>query len=365
MEKIINEMLSTHDLQELRVKESAVEDECLQASVSAGDTQQFNSEADKEDTKKTVPRKLTRGMNYALSVLLGMGYSFGRIRINRDIDQKQVKKKITSILTCNGTISPFLVVPAIVCLKAGLELEDSDGNSITEETPDLDFILIVIDGQHRMEALRQLNKKLRKEGKAEYEGYVYLPLINDYDVPTLLREANSATTPWDGMDWLTQLLATAQEKGIFTEKLEWVKEKAKSGSDSAAWSWVNGGKTNSKTTCIKASTNTQKLEELADVTSFEEDKRLYEAAAKSFVGNSAKVLGWKVLPEWVHKQLDSLIKKDMKRSEAISLLCEFLEKIDSNDVQEIVGMKRTATQSKDNRILIKLENMFTAYEKDL
>ena len=55
----------------------------------------------------------------------------------------------------------------------------------------------------------------------------------------------------------------------------------------------------------------------------------------------------------------------MKRSEAISLLCEFLEKIDSNDVQEIVGMKRTATQSKDNRILIKLENMFTAYEKDL
>lgn len=57
-----------------------------------------------------------------------------------------------------------------------------------------------------------MNKKLKKEGKTEYEGYVYLPLISEYDVPTLLREANSATNPWDGMDWVTQLLATAKEK---------------------------------------------------------------------------------------------------------------------------------------------------------
>lgn len=267
--------------------------------------QQPNSTA----SPKEAPIKLTRGMIFTLSTLLGMRYSFGRIKINRDIDAKQVKKKIASILACKGIISPFLVVPAAVCLKAGLELEESDGNPITEDTPDLDLILIVIDGQHRMEALKQLNKKLRKEGKTEYEGYVYLPLIDDYNVPTVLREANSATNPWDGMDWVTQLLATAKEKGISTEKLEWVKEKAKTGSDSAAWSWVNGGKTNSKTVCIKASTDDQKLEELADTTSFEEDKKLYESAAKSFEGNSAKVLGWKVLPEWIYKQLDSLIKK--------------------------------------------------------
>ena len=158
--------------------------------------QQPNSTA----SPKEAPIKLTRGMIFTLSTLLGMRYSFGRIKINRDIDAKQVKKKIASILACKGIISPFLVVPAAVCLKAGLELEESDGNPITEDTPDLDLILIVIDGQHRMEALKQLNKKLRKEGKTEYEGYVYLPLIDDYNVPTVLREANSATNPWDGMD---------------------------------------------------------------------------------------------------------------------------------------------------------------------
>lgn len=359
MEKsLIDEAVSTLDLQGSNMKESAVEDKDLQAGASAGDAQQPNSEENKDEVPEAVPMKLTWGMICTISGLLETGYTFGRIKINRDIDAKQVKKKIVSILACKGIISPFLVVPAIVCLKAGLELEDENGNPITEDTPNLDLILIVIDGQHRMEALRQLNKKLKKEGKTEYEGYVYLPLISEYDVPTLLREANSATNPWDGMDWVTQLLATAKEKGISTEKLEWVKEKAKTGSDSAAWAWVNGGKTNSKTVCIKASTNDQKLEELADTTSFKEDKRLYEAAAKSFEGNSAKVLGWKVLPEWIYKQLDSLIKRDMKRSEAMNLLVAFLEGIGATNAQEISQMKKSASQSKDNMIIAKLNELF-------
>ena len=362
MEKsLIDEAVSTLDLQGSNMKESAVEDKDLQAGASAGDAQQPNSEENKDEVPEAVPMKLTWGMICTISGLLETGYTFGRIKINRDIDAKQVKKKIASILACKGIISPFLVVPAIVCLKAGLELEDENGNPITEDTPNLDLILIVIDGQHRMEALRQLNKKLKKEGKTEYEGYVYLPLISEYDVPTLLREANSATNPWDGMDWVTQLLATAKEKGISTEKLEWVKEKAKTGSDSAAWSWVNGGKTNSKTVCIKASTNDQKLEELADTTSFEEDKKLYEAAAKSFEGNSAKVLGWKVLPEWIYKQLDSLIKRDMKRSEAMNLLVAFLGGIGATNAQEISQMKKSANQSKDNMIITKLNELFADF----
>ncbi len=33
-------------------------------------------------------------MIFTLSTLLGMRYSFGRIKINRDIDAKQVKKKL-------------------------------------------------------------------------------------------------------------------------------------------------------------------------------------------------------------------------------------------------------------------------------
>ena len=48
MEKsLIDEAVSTLDLQGSNVKESTVEDKDLQASVSAGDTKQLNSEANK------------------------------------------------------------------------------------------------------------------------------------------------------------------------------------------------------------------------------------------------------------------------------------------------------------------------------
>lgn len=323
----------------------------------------MKTNVDFQNEEKTF--KLEKGKIFAISVLLRMNFAFGRIVINRDVDKRQVSKKIASILKCRGIITPFLVVPASVCIESDIKIEDDNGNHITKKTSNLDRILIIIDGQHRKTALEELNAKRRKKNEPEYEGYCYLPLIDDYDVVTLLREANIATSPWGGIDWLTQLLSLAKDKDISTDKLEWVKDKAKDGSDSAAWSWVNGGKSNSKTTCIKASQDEERLKELADTTSFEDDRKLYEAAGKVFTGNSAKVLGWKVLPEWVFRKLDCLVKKDFKRSEAVKVLERFLENIGKDDVQKIAETKKTQTQSKDNQIIIRLEKLFTDYEKNL
>ena len=316
-----------------------------------------------ENLEQEQPLRLEPKTLMAISELIRQGYSFGRIKFNREIDSRQVKKKMRSIEICKGTISPVLVVPALDCLKAGLELVDCNDKPITEDTPGIEFILIIIDGQHRMKALKDLNSRMRKEGNLEYEGYCYLPLIKHYDVVTLLREANIATVPWDGMDWLTQLLANASNDGFPIEKLEWVKEKAKNGSDAATWAWVNNGKVYTKSFCIKASKDSKKLETLADTTSFNEDKKLYDAASKSFTQNAAKVLGWKVLPIWLYGKLDELVKKDMVRSKAIALLAEFIEGIGSSDVQEISTMKKTIDHSKDYRISNKLDELFAEFKK--
>ena len=64
-----------------------------------------------------------------------------------------------------------------------------------------------------MEALRQLNKKLKKEGKTEYEGYVYLPLISEYDVPHVVERGQFSNEPLGryGLGDTTPF-ATAKEK---------------------------------------------------------------------------------------------------------------------------------------------------------
>ncbi len=309
------------------------------------------------DSKHDV--QLNKCTIYPISFLIEKGYSFGRIKINRDVDEKQVKKKKASIQTCKGIITPFLVVPANACSAIGLELEDFQGRPIK----DYKLVLIILDGQHRFTALMELNTKLVKEGYPKYEGYVHLPLI-DSDIPTLLRESNSATCPWDGMDWLTQSLVEAKKIGLSTMKLEWVKNKSNTGSDTAAWAWINDGRAKTKQECIKASVDEDKLRELAEESSFEVDKRLYEAAESSFFGKAKKEMGRKCLPQWVHKKLDSLIKKgDINRTQAAERLIQFLKGIGNEKALEIALLKKTSVQTKDQLMVAKLDGLYHEFEK--
>ena len=52
------------------------------------------SEQETQEENEKQSKKLEKGTIVALSVLLGMKYVFGRIKINRDIDSAQVRKKI-------------------------------------------------------------------------------------------------------------------------------------------------------------------------------------------------------------------------------------------------------------------------------
>ena len=69
-----------------------------------------------------------------------------------------------------------------------------------------------------------------------------------------------------------------------------------------------------------------------------------------------------VLPEWIHKKLDSLVKRDIVRSKAIAQLVKFLEGMESKDVQEISEMKKSLDQSKDNKIIAKLDELFANFK---
>lgn len=383
--KIINETVSTHDLQGTSGKESAVEDKDLQASaLSASDIQQQpNSEADKgtpvqvngndttspnkgetgmetdkENTdeptrnpqvygeakdgqakkiKSKEKNRLTIGDIVALSFLINRGYSFGKLKINRARNQAALKKKIASIKSY-GVISPCLVVTARDCLEADLEIIWFDGKTITWDTPNLDRILIVIDGEHRHVAVQQINSSL-KSGEEKKECYYYLPIVNTVPILELLRQSNVVTRPWGGSDFLTSLIMS-NEEAAKNEMLLWVQSKLEKLGDTATWEWVKLNKLGvpSRTKLIKAAGTDEKAEttykEISDSSKFERGKSIYDAFARTF---AESILGCKFFPEWVIGKLDEL--DYMSDPEAAKKIIEFASRLTRSDADKVEKIK--------------------------
>ena len=309
-------------------------------------------------TKVDKPKsfKLKRKQMYTLSILLGLGYKIGMLGINRKVNKNALAKKIQSINAAKGLISPILVVTAQDCIKLGLEVYVNTV-LVTTETPDLDKILVVIDGQHRLKAVNEINKKRTKDGEKLCEAYVYLPLNEGVDIRTLLRETNVATHPWKGGDWLVNILMNADGK-IDMSMLSWVHTISPDCGDTSAWLWgtLNPSRVYTKAKLIEAAKNKEVLEVIANTLYFQEGKELYENAKKKFSVSLTKL---KVFPRWFIDKKDDLIQKDLKMSEIMKKFKEFIDMINSDEVENIKGLKKDDNSSKDAKIKKALDRLWT------
>lgn len=311
------------------------------------------SEVKKTDKPKVIAlTKLDRNKIFALTVLLGAKYKFCRLAINRVINENVVKKKKASIRAAKGIISPSLIVYAKDCLDAGLEVNDWEGNAITYDTPNLEYYIVIIDGQHRHQAIMELNA-LIKDGN-QYENYYYLPLIDEGDIVAMLRESNVATQPWRGTDYLTALLMTREDANI--EMLLFVKKRQEDSSETAAWLWATLDKSRvyKKTKINKAATDDKTFEEIAKDDDFEDGEALYNAMCKTF--NTAFV-GLKPCPLWVIGKLKEL-GKDMSQKNAVQNLKDFFAKVGRKEAEAIEELKSKDGETKDSRITKALEDLY-------
>jgi hypothetical protein len=319
-----------------------------------------DSEASNDGTQTKVDKpksfKLKRKQIYALSILLGQNFQIGLLGINRKVNKNALAKKIQSIKDSDGLISPVLVVTAEECLKLGLEVYVG-GVLVTSATPDLDKILVVIDGQHRLKAVNEINKKRAKDGEKLCEAYVYLPLNEGVDIRTLLRETNVATHPWKGGDWLVNILMNADGK-IDMSMLNWVHSISPDCGDTSAWLWgtLNPSRVYTKAKLIEAAKNKEVLEVIANTLYFQEGKELYENAKKKFSVSLTKL---KVFPKWFIDKKDDLIQKDLKMSEIMKKFKEFIDMINSDEVENIKGLKKDDNSSKDAKIKKALDRLWT------
>lgn len=323
-----------------------------------GDAVSESDEVEEEVESPQGKNLLSNFKIYSMTKLKALGFKYGKLKINRSIKDRALAAKKKSIEITNGLISPCLVVSARQCKKEGLGFcSFDDDKEFDEKVENIDKILIIVDGQHRFEAIKKLNEK--KAPERGYECYFYLPLNQNAKTIPILRESNVATAPWKGGDYLTNLLLTAP-RGIDMTMLIWVKERFKDCGDTASWLWatLDNGRIYTKSQMVKASSKPELLEKMADMNNFENGKKLYEAAQNKLGDNLVKL---KVVPQTF---IDISKKLQAKRGmdEVTGILVDFIKQISDDSVAAIQGYKRDDKASKDVKIEKKLNELWSEFE---
>ncbi len=307
---------------------------------------------------------LKKGQLYSNSQLVAKKIIFGRVNINRDVIEKEVKKKIKSIVEANGVITPFLIVPAKICLENGLDICDYEGNVITNDTPNLEQIHIILDGQHRHEAVL----RLKKEGK-NFEAYYMLPL-NDCQLITLLKEANTAVNPWNGIDWLTMGIETAKNHNIDTKRMVWYKDLANTTdiSNSAASIYASGNPLSivSKAQIQKAineAGKSNKLSELANVTGLDRNKTFFNTVNSKL---TSKIAGLKIVPKTLYTLINNFVAENKGTIEEAHVhVTAFINSLTDEQTKAITGAKKQVDKTKDMVLEALIYQYYSEYQTSL
>ena len=293
-----------------------------------------------ETTKGTsvVPGGLDSHRIYTMKELLDKGYKKAGLRNNREVKVKVVKKKMLSIKRSDGVISPILVVTAKACLEQGLEVVDENGKKLTLEDPDIDSYLVIIDGQHRDEAVERLNRDL-KPGSPIYNLPVIFPQIPDPDVLTMLGESNISTRPWKGSDYLVALVNSPNVPGVekeATETLELVREYTTNGcSEVAAWAYATGTykRQPTATRLYKAQSDAETRNKLTEGSN-KYGREIHDALKGA--GFNSRMIGSKEVSKYLIEKMHDLVadgKTTLK--EAADTITKFIKSLTQSEVTAI------------------------------
>ena len=353
--------------EELANEQVPVESPAENTIQAESDPTESAAHAEDGTTEPKAAVKLNKLHIYSTSGLEAMDVRLARIVDNRELDEKAVQKKMASIKKVKGIISPSQLVPARKCLEQGHEVKLLDGTNVSEDTEDLDSIYVIVDGQHRDEAVRRI--KANPKEAVTFENYYYLPLIDHYIVSDLLRETNVATYPWKDRQYLNNLLMVKSESPINLDLLKEIQAHPKATTKAAIhYLTLETGKTIYSRDIVAAMVDDTKLEEISkvDATRFEAGKKLFNAAEDA-LGVPA---GTTPFSDWSIEQINSNPTETVVNM--AGKLADFFKWLKKNGLADayksIKGKKASEDQasvSKDAAIRQQLSTDFNLYIKSL
>lgn len=302
---------------------------------------------------------------YEISELINSGYKIGRLKNNRELDEKVVAAKMKS-LKAKGQLQTAIMIPAQRAKDEKLQIVDFLSGKYVLDEEILNY-LVLPEGNHRYKAhLNLLEENLKNEGNEKYEKYkgkfyVMQPLTDTLSIAEMMAEMNICTKVWKGTDFIRGAVMSHPEK--VTEVLRYMVElEQKKFSLPAISIYVTDSEKVNKS-MLQKFMNGVVAETLQDTEQHlelvERSKKVLEAA-KGF----GSLLGTRSFADWIKAKLAS--SKNLTGEQVTNRLVEFFKSLPKEKVTEICSLKGVRGKTtKEDLINKELDDQFNYYLHDL
>lgn len=292
-----------------------------------------------------------------LTTLLNSGKKVARLKGNRELDPKIVKKKKES-LKLFGLLSPAIVIDGSKAIEEDLKIIDFEtGEDISEE--DADQYIVLVEGNHRYKAhleLLEANAKLEEEQKYKKEFFVIYVLNEGMSIMNMLAEINICTNKWTTRDKVKGAIMTNTDCPKLLEEIN--KLTGQGYSLNAASLWLTFTKSIT-TTVINAAMQGKYLDPLKNEAGLERGLKILEVAKAAFGDKLCK--NRTALSGWVVSKYDSTLDGD--KAEFTDNMIKFMRSIDSSDVEYLQKVKgKIGEGSKEDLINKKLNELWDSFK---
>lgn len=291
-----------------------------------------------------------------ISDLLNSGKKVARLRGNRELDPKIVKKKKESLKQF-GLLSPAIIIDGNKSIEEDLEIIDFETDEdISKE--DAGQYIVLVEGNHRYKAhleLLEANVKLEEEQKYKKEFFVVYPLGDNMSIMEMLAEINICTNNWDTKD---KVKSIAIKEDCPKLLLEINKLTNKGYSLNAASLWLTFS-TKINTSVIHVAMQGKYLDPLKNEVGLERGLKILEVAKAKFGEKLCK--SRTTLSGWIVNKYDNMLDKE--KATFTDDMIQFISSIDSDNVtylQKVKGEK--GGSSKEELINKKLNELWDSFK---
>lgn len=335
----------------------------------AGELSSDDLEFCKKETKRLVDLLSPKQLAWVISMgvylidLLGAEKAgeviIAKLVMNRRPKEKSINEMTGTILEVGPLIMP-LVLPAVVAIHFGYEIEDFDNNPIPEDK--LSITVVIIDGQTRYLAIKEIRSKY--PDKVPSKVYAYFPL-HWTSLTKMLQAINLKVFTWKNSDFITGVLGCKKIDKQTNAALEYIKKLEREEYNfTSACEWVILQNGIIKKTLLVNAINSSGSGLKLDNAGY--GMEIHKTALEVFKSDKEeKALKNKTIPELIIKEWNAACE-NLSKKEATGYIKAFLNSLTSDEISEMVspsGYKRGEGKKKEAFVKEQFDESFKSFKE--